>query len=421
MAKLRLQDLPVKGKRVLMRVDFNVPQDESGKITDATRIIAALPSIHYVLEHGGALILMSHLGRPKGTFDPRFSLAPCAKRLSELLKKHVLMAPDCVGSEVHRLAAGLKPGEIMLLENLRFHSGEEKPEKDPSFVEHLAALGDYYVNDAFGTAHRAHASTAMIANLFKGRAAAGLLMQREIKFLGESVLHPKRPFYAVVGGAKVSSKLGFLKALVDKADALLIGGGMAYTFLKAKGLNIGNSLCEDSLLEEAKELMRLCTEKKVALHLPVDLRVAREFKPDAESFIIDTEAGIPNGCEGMDIGPRTVQEFSRILSDAATIFWNGPLGVAEFPQFAHGTQAMARCLAESPAVTIVGGGDSVAALQATGLSERIDHVSTGGGASLEFLEYGALPGIDALSDSLETVRPGEGKPIFDEKQTLIDK
>ncbi|MBJ7448834.1 MAG: phosphoglycerate kinase [Parachlamydiales bacterium] len=404
MAKLRLQDLSVKGKKVLMRVDFNVPQDDQGKITDDSRILAALPSIHYVLEHGGSLVLMSHLGRPNGQKNEKYSLAPVAKRLSELLKKHVLMAPDCTGIEVQRLAHGLKPQEILLLENLRFYEAEENPEKDPSFITQLASLGDLYVNDAFGTAHRAHASTALIAQEFPGKAAAGLLMQKEIKFLGDTLLNPKRPFYAIIGGAKISSKLGVLKSLLKKVDGLLIGGGMAYTFFKAQGLKIGKSICEDNLLNTAKEILEECSAKQIKLLLPVDLVVASEFKNDSPSQIIDIINGVPDSFEGMDIGPKTVESFNYFLKDAATILWNGPLGVAEMPNFAKGTQEIAKTLAHSQAVTIVGGGDSIAALQATGLSDQIDHVSTGGGASLEYLEYGKLPGVEALSDSIETVK-----------------
>lgn len=390
MQKLSLRDLDLRGKKVLMRVDFNVPLDANGEISDATRIMAALPSIHYILDHGASLILMSHLGRPKGKIAPEFSLKPCARYLSEVLERPVKMASDCVGPEVEKLARDLKPGEILMLENLRFHKAEEQPEE--GFVAQLASLGDLYVNDAFGTAHREHASTATVARRFPGKAAAGFLMEKEIEFLGKALMEPKRPFYAIIGGAKVSTKLGVLKSLIKKVDALLIGGGMAYTFLKAKGIEIGNSLLEEQSLGQAQEVI----DSGVKLLLPEDHVVVQKLGENETSQIV--EKSIPQGFQGVDIGPKTIEQFIQQLSDAATIFWNGPLGVCENPQFAKGTEAIAKAVASLPAISVVGGGDSVAALASTGVSDQISHVSTGGGASLEFLEFGTLPGIDALSN-----------------------
>lgn len=391
MKKLTLKDLPLKGKRVLMRVDFNVPI-ESGKITDDSRIQASLPSIEYILKQGASLILMSHLGRPKGK-DPTLSLTPCAKRLSELLKKPVQMAPDCVGPQVEKMAICLNPGEVLLLENLRFHLGEEAPEKDPEFVAKLAKLGDCYVNDAFGTAHRAHASTALIAKYFPKKAAMGFLMQKEIEELSPLLKNPARPFYAIIGGAKISSKIGVIKKLLERVDGLFIGGAMAFTFLRAKGIEVGNSLCEDPVHVRDLPLGKI--------HLPVDLVIADEFSKTANKKTITVSDGIPPGWQGMDIGPKTAVEWAKFLNQAATVFWNGPLGVFEIPPFAKGTEAIARVLANGPAKTIIGGGDSIAAVQQMGLADRFAHLSTGGGASLEFLEHGHLPGIEALSDSLK--------------------
>ncbi len=392
MAKLTIQDLPLKGKRVLMRVDFNVPIKD-GKISDDSRIAATLPSIEYILSHGASLILMSHLGRPKGKPEAQFSLAPCAKRLSELLKKPVAMAPDCIGPEVEKLAFSLKPGQILLLENLRFHPGEEEPEKDPRFVSSLAKLGDLYVNDAFGTAHRAHASTALIAKQFPNRSAAGFLMEKEISHLS-SLLHPsKRPFYAIIGGAKISTKIGVIKNLLNLIDLLFLGGGMTYTFLKCQGIGVGNSIVEDSELDTAKELLK---SKKI--RLAQDSVIANAFSNDSQTKTILCKNGIPDGWQGMDIGPQTIQDWSQELKNGATIFWNGPLGVFEMPNFAKGTRAIAEALARSKGETVVGGGDSVAAIQQMGLGDKFSHLSTGGGASLEFLEFGHLPGIDALTE-----------------------
>jgi phosphoglycerate kinase len=386
MGKLALKDLSLNGKRVLMRVDFNVPIDK-GQITDDSRLVAALPSIQYVLNHGASLILMSHLGRPKGK-EEKDSLAPCALRLAQLLKKPVAMAPDCIGPEVEKMAASLKPGSVLLLENLRFHPGEEAPEKEPAFTKSLANLGDCYVNDAFGTAHRAHASTALIAKYFPGKSAMGFLMEKEISFLSPLLKNPQRPFYAIIGGAKIGTKLGVIEKLLPLVDALFIGGAMTFTFMKAKGIPIGDSLCEDP-----KMVQNINQDK---LHFPVDLVIAKE----AQTQIVLCDEGIPPGWKGMDIGPKTVALWSQELKKGATIFWNGPLGAFENPQFAKGTASIARALAKLHAKIIIGGGDSVAAIQQIGLGSKFTHLSTGGGASLEFLEFGKLPGIEALSDKI---------------------
>ena len=392
-----LKDLDVNGKKVLMRVDFNVPLNARGQITDDTRIRAALPSIRYVLEKGGSLILMSHLGRPKEKKVPELSLKPCSERLSELLGRKVIMAPDCVGPEVERCASSLKPGEVVLLENLRFHMGEEYPEKDPEFVKKLARLGDLYVNDAFGTAHRAHASTALIAKLFPQKSAAGFLMQEEVHYIGDAISHPKRPFYAIIGGAKISTKCGVIEALLKKADAIFIGGGMTYTFLKAQGKPIGDSIHEDSFLEKARTLLESSGKGQGRLFLPTDIVVTQQLKEDAAFKVVKAEDGIPDGFQGVDIGPETIINYSKELKDAATIVWNGPLGVFEMPQFAKGTNAIAHVLGQLKATTIVGGGDSIAAIQAAGVADKITHLSTGGGATLEYIEFGTLPGLGGLA------------------------
>lgn len=396
--KLSLKDLHLSGKKVLLRVDFNVPLDKNGHITDDTRIQASLPSIQYILDHDGSVILMSHLGRPKEGKDPKLSLKPCATRLSELLKRPVQMADDCVGPEVEKKVSQIKPGDILLLENLRFHPGEEKPEKYPEFVKQLAKLGDLYVNDAFGTAHRAHASTATIAQYFPGKAASGFLLEKEIQFLGSALLNPTHPFYAIIGGAKISSKIGVLKSLIKKADGLLIGGGMAYTFFKAKGIQIGNSIHEDEFLQTAREFMEDCKKANKTLLLPIDIVVAEKIEPNAKTKLIEAQQGIPPGFEGVDIGPKTIASFTTQLQDAKTIFWNGPLGVFEQKEFAKGTEAIAKAVAQSKAVTVVGGGDSIAAIESAGVANKITHISTGGGAALEYIEFGKLPGIEALSD-----------------------
>lgn len=397
--KLSIEDLSLQGKKVLMRVDFNVPLDKSGQITDDSRIVASLPSIQYVLAHGGALILMSHLGRPKQR-SSELSLAPCAKRLSQLLKVPVLLAPDCIGTETEKMARDLKGGQVLLLENLRFHPAEEKPESDPSFAKKLASLGDVYINDAFGTAHRAHSSTASIAQYFPDRSAAGFLLQKEIQFLGKTLTTPQKPFVAIIGGAKISSKVGALKSLVKKVDSLLIGGGMAFTFLKAQGIAIGGSLFEKDYLDTCQELILFCRSQNVTLQLPQDLVIADRLSEDASSKIIDLHREeIPSGYQGVDIGPKTIESFKAVCRSAKTIFWNGPLGVFEIPQFAKGTYSIAKALAEQKnATTIIGGGDSVAAIEQMGMSDQFSHLSTGGGASLEYIEFGTLPGIEALTN-----------------------
>ncbi len=393
---LKLQDLELNGKKALIRVDFNVPLDKNGAVADDTRIREALPSIRYVLEKGGSVILMSHLGRPKGKPDPAYTLQPVADKLQLLLGTKIQFAGNI--DEAKEKAALLNPGEVLLLENLRFSPAEEKPELDPLFAKDLASLGDVYINDAFGTAHRAHSSTAAIAAYFEGRRAAGMLMQKEINFLEPLVSNPKHPFYAIIGGAKVSSKIGVLRSLVSKVDEVFIGGGMAYTFLKAQGIPIGNSLCEEEHVQTARDFFNECSEKNVRVWLPTDLIIADAFDENAAIKIIDTQAGIPERWQGMDIGPKTLNAWENAIRRAATVFWNGPLGVFELRPFASGTEGIARALAAlSNATTIVGGGDSVAAISGLGLSKNFSHISTGGGASLEFLEFGSLPGINALA------------------------
>jgi phosphoglycerate kinase len=393
MNKLTLSDLPLKDQRVLMRVDFNVPLKDDGSIADDSRITAALPSIRYCLDHGASVVLMSHLGRPKGKKDPKASLEPCAKRLSELLQKPVVMAPDSIGPSVETLAKNLKSGHLLLLENLRFHIGEEEPEREPGFVENLAKLGTVYVNDAFGTAHRAHASTALIAHLFPHKAAMGFLIQKELSFLTPLLHNPKRPFYAIIGGAKVSSKAGVIEQLQTKLDALFIGGGMAFPFFRARSLSVGNSLCDEKDVPLASKILKTAEKKSLKLYLPLDT-VAEKSGHEPSIF----QKGVQEGWTGMDIGPQTIEIWTKELSKAATIFWNGPLGVFEKPPFDQGTRKVAEALASSKAEVIVGGGDSVAAIEQMGLGDRFTHLSTGGGAALEFLEFGHLPGIDALSD-----------------------
>lgn len=398
MDKLSLKDLDLSGKKVIMRVDFNVPFEKEGAISDDTRIRAALPSIKYVLDKGGSLIVMSHLGRPKGEKKPEFSLKPVAKRLKELLGSPVIFAEDCIGPEVEKQAKALKPGEVLLLENLRFYKAEEKPDTDPSFAKKLASYADLYVNDAFGTAHRSHSSTATIAEYFPGRAAAGFLLEKEIDFLGGLLENPKRPFYAIIGGSKVSTKMGVLRSLAEKVDGIFVGGGMTFTFLKAQNIPIGNSIHEDDLLQEAREFQKHCAEKDIKLFMASDLVIADDFKESANTQIVQADDGIPDGWEGMDIGPKTLEEWKKALSGAKTVFWNGPVGVFEMPPFAKGTNGLAEALAKLDATTVVGGGDSLAAINKLELGEKFSHLSTGGGASLEFIEYGKLPGIEALSD-----------------------
>lgn len=396
--KLSIRDLELEGKKALIRVDVNVPI-QNGQITDDSRIRAALPTIKYVIEHGGAAILMSHLGRPDGKPDSQFSLVPCAKRLSELLHLPVKMAPDCLGTEVTKMVDQLKPGDVLLLENLRFHKGEEKPPEEPSFVSSLAELGDLYINDAFGSAHRAHASTADITQFFPGKAAMGFLMEKEVNYLGSTLLDPKRPFCAILGGSKISTKFKVIEVLMQQADVLLIGGAMAFTFFKAENISIGQSLVEDQFLGVAREIMNVGNQSRCRILLPTDVVIVKDSNP-LEQKIVNIHAGIPNGFKGVDIGPETIQIYGQEIKKASTIFWNGPLGIFEQPPFDRGTQAIAQFMAEvnDDVTTIVGGGDSAAALEQTGLTERMSHVSTGGGASLEYIECKQLPGIQALSD-----------------------
>ena len=386
--KLTLKDLSLGNKRVLMRVDFNVPI-ENGKIEDDSRIHAALPSIEYVLKHGGSIVLMSHLGRPKGKPDPALSLKPVARRLSEILKCPIQMANDSIGPEVEKMTKGLMPGHIMMLENLRFHEGEKDPKKDPEYVKELSKLGDVYVNDAFGSAHREHASTALITQFFPDRSAMGFLIEEELRQITPLIKNPERPFYAIIGGAKGSSKIGILKKLLTHVDGVFIGGGMAFTFLKEKGISVGDSICENiSLIQDFP---------KDKIYLPVDLVIADQFSNDAKIETILVDQGIPSGWDGMDIGPKTILEWNQKLVGAKTVFWNGPVGVYEMSNFQNGTRAIAEALAKTNAKTIVGGGNSVSAIKQMRLSDQFTHLSTGGGASLEFLELGHLPGIDALT------------------------
>lgn len=398
MKKLSIRDLSIKNKKILMRVDFNVPLDKQGNISDDTRIVASLPSIRYALDQGASVVLMSHLGRPKHPFTRELSLKCCAERLSQLLGQKVVMAPDCVGREVETIAHSLKPGQVLMLENLRFHNAEEHPEQDEQFARQLARLGDVYVNDAFGAAHRAHASTFTVAHYYPGTAAAGLLLEKEINFLGEVLKHPKHPFCAIIGGAKISTKCGVIEALMKKADFVLVGGGMAYTFFKAQGIAIGDSIHEDAFLDQANRLLALSGKGYGQLILPSDIVITDQVKKGSNFKIIESRSGIAVGYAGVDIGPRTIQHFTEILKKASTILWNGPLGVFEIPEFARGTNAVAHVLAGLSATKIVGGGDSIAAIQVAGLSDKMTHLSTGGGASLEYIEKGTLPGIEALSN-----------------------
>ena len=392
--KMTVKDIDCRGKRVFCRVDFNVPLDADGRITDDNRIVAALPTIRHILDQGGRLILASHLGRPKGEPKPEFSLRPVASHLTELLGQPVIMAPDCIGPEVEKLALNLTDGQVMLLENVRFHAGETA--NDPDFARQLASLADLYVNDAFGTAHRAHASTAGVAQLLSP-AVAGYLIEKEIRYLGQAVAQPIRPLVAILGGAKVSDKLPAIENLLDKVDTLLIGGGMAYTFLRAQGFSLGSSLVEEDRIDLAGTLLKRAADQDVRLLLPKDHVAAAEFNAEADHRVCENN-DFPAGWMGLDIGPQTVAEYSQIVSQAGTVLWNGPMGVFEFEAFAEGTFAIARALAESKAVSIIGGGDSVAAANKSGLADRMTHISTGGGASLEFLEGKELPGITALND-----------------------
>ena len=392
MAKKTVRDVDLRKKRVLVRVDFNVPLKD-GAITDDTRITAALPTLNYILDQKGAsLVLMSHLGRPKKP-DKENSLAPVAARLGELLRRKVTLAPDCIGPAAEAAVKALKPGEVVLLENVRFHPEEEK--NDPAFAAKLAALGDVYVNDAFGTAHRAHASTEGVAHILPG--VAGFLMEKEIKFLGGVFENPARPFVAIIGGAKVSTKIAVLESLLPRVTSMIIGGGMAYTFLKVQGHAVGGSLVEDDFAQTASALLAKATQAGVEVLLPVDHKVGSEFSASAKAEAVDG-LEIPAGKVAMDIGPKSMALFRERIVKARTVVWNGPLGVFEFPAFAAGTQEIARAVADCKGTTVVGGGDSVAAVNQFGLADRITHVSTGGGASLELLEGKQLPGVVALQD-----------------------
>ena len=393
MNKKTVKDIDLKGKKVFVRCDFNVPMDENQNITDNTRIVAALPTIKYLLEQNSKIILASHLGRPKGEVKPEFSLKPVAKELSKLLGKEVIMANDVIGEDAMTKAENLKEGEIMLLENVRFH--REETDNDPEFAKKLASMAEVFVNDAFGTAHRAHASTTGIADYIPG--VAGFLIEKELKFLGNAINNPERPFVAILGGAKVSDKIGVIDSLLDKVDTLMIGGGMAYTFFKAQGYSVGNSLCEEEKTGLALDAMEKAKQKGVKLLLPVDTKVGKEFKPDTESKTV-AWTDIPDGWEGFDIGEKTIEMFKNELKNAKTVIWNGPVGLFEFDQFAIGTNEIAKTLADLDATTIIGGGDSGAAVAKAGLADKMTHICTGGGASLEFLEGKKLPGIECLLD-----------------------
>jgi phosphoglycerate kinase len=397
MQKKTLSEISLQGKRVLMRVDFNVPLDQDRNITDEKRIVEALPSIRKVMEDGGRLILMSHLGRPKGKVNPEFSLAPVAKRLAELIDAPVAMARDCIGNEVMQQVLALQDGDVLMLENLRFHSQEEA--NDPDFAKELASLGEVYVNDAFGTAHRAHASTEGITH-YVPTSVAGYLIEKELKYLGTALNNPQRPFVAILGGSKISGKIDVIDNLFSKVDTVLVGGAMVFTFFKAQGMAVGNSLVEDEKLELALSLIEKAKKMGVRLILPEDVVVAEAISADAPSSVEQVTA-ISDGVMGLDIGPETIKTFTSEILAAKTVLWNGPMGVFEIDQFAAGTFAMAKALADTTAtgaITIIGGGDSAAAIAKAGLADKVTHVSTGGGASLEFLEGKELPGIAALND-----------------------
>lgn len=392
--KKTVKDVDVRSKRVLVRVDYNVPLDANGNVSDDKRITASLPTINYLLEQGARIILCSHLGRPKGEVKNEFSLAPVAKRLKELLPNvNIYFASDCIGEEAQQKAAALKDGEILLLENLRFHKEEEK--NDPEFAKKLASLAEIYVSDAFGTVHRAHASTAGVAAYLP--AVAGFLIGKELSIMGGALENPERPFVAILGGAKVADKIGVITNLLNKCDTLLIGGGMAYTFFKAMGYEIGDSLLDAESIDLAKQLMETAKEKGVKLLLPVDTVVAKAFAADAEHMTVAANA-IPAGWQGLDIGEKTRELFAAEIKNAKTVIWNGPMGVFEFPEFAKGTEAVAKACAECGGTTIIGGGDSASAVKKLGYADKMTHISTGGGASLEFLEGKVLPGVAALND-----------------------
>ena len=394
MSKVTIKDIDVNGKKVLLRCDFNVPLDESLNITDKTRIVAALPTIKYLLEHNAKLILCSHLGRPKGEVKKEFSLAPVAKELSKELGKEVKLAQDVTGPSAKELTSNMKEGDVVLLENVRFDPREEK--NDDTLSQEFASLADVYVNDAFGTCHRAHSSTAGVAKYLPS--ACGFLIEKELKALGDALNNPVRPFVAILGGKKVSDKIGVIDSLLEKVDTLLIGGGMAYTFYKSMGYGVGNSVCELDKLDLAKSLMQKAKDKGVKMLLPLDNKIGKEFKPDTESKVVKFSE-IPDEWEGFDIGPETIKLYTEELQKAKTVLWNGPVGLFEFDQFAVGTNAIANCLANlTDCTTIIGGGDSAAAVTKAGLADKMSHISTGGGASLEFIEGKKLPGIECIQD-----------------------
>ena len=407
MNKKTIEDVDVKGKKVLVRCDFNVPLDENGKITDDTRIKAALPTIKYLMGKGAKVILCSHLGRPKGEVNEKYSLRPVAEELTDELDTEVKFAQDVTGPSAKATTESLENGEVALLENVRFDPREEK--NDDTLAMELASLSDgIYVNDAFGTAHRAHSSTEGVAH-HVDEAVAGYLMEKEIEFLGGTLENPEEPFVAILGGAKVSDKIGVIENLLDKVDEILIGGGMAFTFLKAKGYNIGNSICEEDKIDVAKAVMKKAEDMGVKITLPKDVRVTTEFSNDTPDKVVDSD-NIPDGYQGLDVGPKTSVEFADILSGAKTILWNGPLGVCEFDKYCHGTEYVAQAIAKTDAVSVVGGGDSVAAINKLGLQDEFTHISTGGGASLELLEGKILPGLSCLTDREEKTTSKENKP-----------
>ena len=394
MNKKTVRDIDVTGKKVLVRCDFNVPLDkETGKITDNRRIRAAIPTIEYLIDHNAKVILCSHLGRPKGAFNLKYSLKPVAEELSKLLGKEVKLAKDVIGEDAEKLTSEIKEGEVVLLENVRFHKEEE--ENNPEFGKKLASFAEIYVNDASGTAHRAHASTAGVADYLP--AVSGFLIEKELEFLGNALDNPERPFVAILGGAKVSDKIGVIENLLDKVDTLIIGGGMAYTFYKAQGHSIGTSICEEDKIDLANDILSKAKEKNVEILLPIDNHVSAEYSNEAEDKYVES-AEIPEGFMGLDIGPKTIELFKNAIKNAKTVVWNGPLGVTEFSKFEEGTKAIAEVLAETQAVTVIGGGDSAAAVEKFGLADKMTHISTGGGASLEFLEGKVLPGIACLNN-----------------------
>jgi len=394
MAFKSIDQLDIAGKRIFLRVDFNVPIDKSGKVTDDTRIRAVLPTLNYARSKNSRVILASHLGRPKGKPDPEFSLAPVARKLGELLKKEVRLAPDCIGPEAEKMVAAMKPGEVLLLENLRFHKEEEK--NDPGFSQGLAKLGDVYVNDAFAVSHRAHASVEGVTRFFKDK-AAGYLLRDELHYLGKVMEEPARPLAAVIGGAKVSGKLEVLQNLAPRVDKLIIGGGMAFTFLKSMGMNVGKSLVEEDLLNTAKEILEAASRKGVKVYLPVDCVVADKMDPSAQTKVVPADK-MPADWMGLDIGPETLDRFGQALKDAKTILWNGPMGVFEMEPFSKGTMGLVRQIVSSGAMSIVGGGDTDTAVHKSGLAEKISYISTAGGAFLELLEGKKLPGVEALKN-----------------------